>query len=108
MREWQEHGDIDVERIAQASAPEKASDIAALALEGESFAETECAKAAADCLNYLREKHSKNVRQKLHVEIRTAQEKKDEQAERERTREWEDVKKRQQDRQRLAPKIPPR
>jgi DNA primase len=107
-REWQENGKVDVERIAQASESHKVSDITALALEGETFAEAECAKAAADCLNYLREKHSKNVRQKLHVEIRTAQEKKDEQAERERTLEWQDVRKRQQDRQRLAPKMPQR
>jgi DNA primase len=107
-REWQEHGEIDIERIAQGSAPEKASAIAALALEGESFAEAECAKAAADCLNYLRQKHSKNVRQKLRVAIRAAEEKQDEQAKRERTLEWQDVNKRQQDRQRLAPKMPPR
>jgi DNA primase len=91
--EWQEHGEID---------------IAALVLEGESFAEAECAKAAADCLNYLRQKHSKNVRQKLRVAIRAAEEKQDEQAKRERTLEWQDVKKRQQDRQRLASKLPPR
>jgi DNA primase len=106
MREWQEHGDIDVERIAQFSAPDKAPLIAALAFEGESFAEAECVKAAADCLKYLREKHLKSVRKNLLLEIRTAEEKKDEQAKRERTLEWEDVKKRQQDRQRLAPKIP--
>jgi hypothetical protein len=106
-REWQEHGDIDIERIAQNSAPDRASMIAALALEGESFAEAECAKAAADCLNYLRQKHLKSVRQNLRVAIRSAEEKNDEQAKRERTLEWEDVKKRQQDRQRLA-KIPPR
>jgi DNA primase len=107
-REWQEHGDVDIERITQASAPDTASVIAALALEAESFAEAECAKAAADCLNYLRQKHLKSVRQNLRVAIRTAEENKDEQAKRERTLEWEDVKKRQQDRQRLAPKMPPR
>jgi DNA primase len=108
MREWQEHGDINIERIAQFSAPAKAAVIARLAFEGESFAETECAKAAADCLKYLRERHLKSVRQTLRHAIRTAEEKNDEQAKRERTLEWEDVKKRQQDRQRLAPKMPPR
>jgi hypothetical protein len=106
-REWQEHGEIDVERIAQSCAPDKASEIAALVLEGESFAETE-AKAAADCLNVFRQKHEMKIRRKKGIEIRTAEEKKDEQAKRERTLEWEDVKKRQQDRQRLVPKIPPR
>jgi DNA primase len=106
-RQWQEHGGIDVERIAQFSAPAKAAVIAELALEGESFAETECAKAAADCLKYLRERHLKSVRQTLRLAIRTAEEKKDEQEKRERTLEWEDVKKRQQDRQRLAAKMPP-
>ena len=93
--QWQEHGRVDVERIAQDCAPDKASDIAALALEGESFAETECAKAAADCLDYLRQKHLKNVRQNLRVAIRAAEEKNDEQAKRERTLEWQDVRKRQ-------------
>jgi DNA primase len=106
-REWQEHGDIDVERIAQGSEPEKASEIAALSLEGECFAETE-AKSAAGFLQYFRQKHEMKIRRKKGIEIRTAEEKKDEQAKRERTLEWEDVKKRQQDRQRLAPKIPPR
>jgi DNA primase len=107
-REWQEHGEIDVERIAQGAAVGKASEIAALALEGESFAESECAKAAADCLHYLRQKHLKNVRQNLRAAIRAAEEKKDEQAKRERTLEWQDARKRQQDRQRPAPKIPQR
>jgi DNA primase len=101
-RQWQEHGDIDIQRITHASAPEKASVIAALALEGESFAEAECAKAAADCLHYLRQKHLKTVRQNLRLAIRSAEERNDEQVKRERTLEWEDVKRRQQDRQKLA------
>jgi DNA primase len=101
-REWQEHGDIDIERILHISSPERASTIAALALESEGFAEADCAKAAADWLNYLRQKHGKSVRQKLGIAIRSAEEKNDEQAKRERTLEWEDVRKRQQDRQRLA------
>ncbi len=107
MREWQKHGDIDVERIAQGSEPEKASEIAALALEGECFAETE-ARSAAGFLEYFRQKHEMKIRREKAVEIRTAEEKKDEQEKRERTLEWEDVKRRQQDRQRLAPKMPPR
>jgi DNA primase len=97
-REWQEHGRIDVERIVRNFEPDKASDIAALALEGETFAESECVKAATDCLNYLRQKYLKNVRQNLRVAIRSAEEKKDEQAKRERTLEWQDVKRRQQGR----------
>jgi DNA primase len=94
-REWQEHGRIDVERIVRNFEPDKASDIAALALEEETFAESECVKAATDCLNYLRQKYLKNVRQNLRVAIRSAEEKKDEQAKRERTLEWQDVKRRQ-------------
>jgi DNA primase len=107
-RQWQEHGKIDVERVAQDCAPDRASDIAALALEGENFAETESAKAAADCLNYLRQRHLRNVRQKLRAAIRAAEEVQDEQAKRERTLEWQDVRERQHDRPRLAPKTPPR
>jgi DNA primase len=101
-RQWQEHGNTDIQRIAHACAPEKASAIAALALEGDSFAEAECAKAAADCLHYLRQKHLKTVRQNLRLAIRSAEERKDEQAKRERTLEWQDVRRRQQDRQKLA------
>ena len=107
-RQWQEQGKIDVERVAQDCAPDKASDIAALALEGENFAEAESAKAAADCLNYLRQRHLKNVRQKLRAAIRAAEEMQDEQAKRERTLEWQDVRERQHDRQKLALKTPPR
>jgi DNA primase len=107
-RQWQEQGKIDVESIAQDCPPEKASDIAALALEGENFAEAESAKAAADCLNFLRQKHLKHVRQKLRAAIRAAEEMQDEQTKRERTLEWQDVKERQHDRRGLALKTPPR
>jgi DNA primase len=108
MHQWQEHGKIDVESIARDCEPDKASVLVALALEGENVAEAECVKAASDCLEYLRKRYLKNVRQKLRAAIRAAEEVQDEQAKRERTLEWQDVKKRQHDRQRLAPKMPPR
>ncbi len=106
--EWQEHGRVDVKRVALGSPPDKASEIAKLALESESFADSDSVKACVDCLSYLRQKYLKNVGQNLRAAIRTAEENKDEQAKRERTLEWQDVKKRQQDRQRLAPKTPQR
>jgi DNA primase len=108
MRQWQEHGKIDVESIARDCDPDKVSVLAALVLEAENVAETECVKAASDCLEYLRKRYLKNVRQKLRAAIRAAEEIQDEQAKRERTLEWQDVRKRQHDRQRLAPKMPPR
>ncbi len=107
-REWQEHGRVDVERVVSGSPSDKASEIAKLALESESFADSESTKACVDCLSYLRQKYLKNVRQNLRAAIRTAEENNDEQAKRERTLEWQDVRKRQQDRQKLAPKTPQR
>jgi DNA primase len=107
-RQWQEQGKVNVEGIAQECAPDRASEIAALALESENFAEADAAKAAADCIDYLRQKHLKQVRQRLRAAIRTAEELQDEQGKRERTLEWQDVRKRQYDRQRLALKMPPR
>lgn len=102
--EWQEHGNIDVSRIAQKADAGKVSQIAGLAIEGESIAEAESEKMAIDCIAYLRRKYLREQKRSLRIAIRTAEEQKDENAKRERMLEWQDIKERQLERQKLAPK----
>ena len=106
VSEWQEQGKIDVFRIAQKVPPDRASEIAALALEEEKISEDECAPMAADCLAHLRRKYLKGLERNLRVAIRAAEEQKDEQAKRERILEWQDVvrEERQLERRKLEPK----
>jgi DNA primase len=107
VAEWQEHARIDLFRISQRFAPERAAEFAALALEGEKFDEAESGRIAADCLIHLRRKHLRNLERTLRIAIRAAEERKDEIAKRERILEWQDIvrKERQLDRRRLEPKI---
>ena len=106
LAEWQERGEVDVFRVTQRVHADQAPEIAQLALQGESIAETECDKMAADCLSYLRRKYLRVLERNLRVAIRAAEERKDEQAKRERILEWQDVvrKERQLERRRLEPK----
>jgi hypothetical protein len=106
LAEWQERRQVDVFRVAQRVHPDQAAEITALALQGESILETESDKMAADCLSHLRRKYLRTLERNLRVAIRAAEERKDEQAKRERILEWQDVvqKERQLERQRLEPK----
>jgi len=107
ITEWQERGNIDIFHLTQSSAPELASEIAALALEGDNLSDAECAKIADDCLSHLRRKHLKRRERDLRMQIRAAEEQKDEKVKRERMLEWQDLvrKERQLERRRLEPKV---
>ncbi len=106
VAEWQEHGNIDVSRLTQDLPPEIAGEMAALALEGDNFSDTECAKIAADCLAHLRRKRIKARKRDERSGIRAAEEQNDEKAKRERILEWQDLgrKERQLDHLKLEPK----
>jgi len=82
VAEWQERGNIDVSRLTLEWAPELASEIAALALEGEHLADADCVKMAADCLAHLRRRHFKAQERILRLAIRAAEEQSDEKAKR--------------------------
>jgi hypothetical protein len=106
LAEWQERSQVDVFRVAQRVNPDQAPEITELALQGESILETECDEMAADCLSHLRRKYLRTLERNLRVAIRAAEERKDEQAKRERILEWQDVvrKERQLERRRLEAK----
>ena len=106
LAEWQERGKVDVFRVAQNVAPDQASQLAALALEGESIPESESGRMVSDCLSHLRRKYLRALERDLRVAIRSAEERNDEKAKRERILEWQDVvrKERQLERRRLEPK----
>jgi DNA primase len=103
LAEWQERGEVDVFRVAQKADPDRAGQITALALQGESIPEIECDRMAADCFSHLRRRYLRTLERDLRLAIRAAEEQKDEQAKRERILEWQDVvrKERQLERQRL-------
>jgi DNA primase len=106
LAEWQEQKQVDVFRVAEKVNLNQAPEITALALQGESIPEMECDKMAADCLSHLRRKYFRALERNLRVAIRAAEERKDEQAKRERILEWQDVvrKERQLERRRPEPK----
>lgn len=106
LAEWQERGKVDVLRVAEKLPSDRASQVTALALEGDRISEAGCEKIAADCLSHLRRKHLKGLERNLRIAIRAAEEQKDEQAKRERILEWQDVvrRERQLERPRLEPK----
>ena len=106
LAEWQEREQVDVFRVAQRVHPDQAAEITALALQAENISESECSKMAEDCLAHLRRKHLRTLERNLRVAIRAAEERKDEQAKRERILEWQDVvrKERQLKRREVEPK----
>lgn len=106
LAEWQEREQVDVFRLAQRVHPDQAAEISALALQAENISESECSKMAEDCLAHLRRKHLRTLERNLRVAIRAAEERKDEQAKRERILEWQDVvrKERQLKRREVEPK----
>jgi DNA primase len=107
IAEWQEHSKVDVIRVAQHFAPERAAEFAVLALDGEKIDAAESQRMALDCLTHLRRKHLRGLERTLRMAIRAAEERKDENAKRERILEWQDIvrKERQLERRKIEPKI---
>lgn len=106
IAEWQEHSKVDVVSIGQRLAADRAVELTGLALEGERVNEAECGRMATDCLIHLRRQHLRSLERTLRLAIRAAEERKDENAKRERILEWQDTvrKERQLERRRLDPK----
>jgi len=97
---------VDPGRLTQSFSVDQASQMAALMLDGENLPEQEREKVMADCVAHLRRRHLRSLERELRRAIRTAEEKKDEKAKRERMLEWQEVvrRERQLERQRLATK----
>jgi DNA primase len=110
VAQWQESGVVDVSRLLEGLPAELASDIAALSLEREDLTDAECARMTEDCLGHLRRKHVKGLERELRLAIRAAEEKKDENAKRERMLEWQELvrKERQLGHRKPEPKLPVR
>lgn len=106
IAEWQEHSKVDVVRVGQRLAADRAAELTGLALEGERVDEAESGRMATDCLIHLRRQHLRSLERTLRMAIRAAEERKDENAKRERILEWQDIvrKERQLERRRLEPK----
>jgi DNA primase len=106
LSDWAEQGTVDAGRLAHRLPLDQASQIAALALEGENIPEDQCEGMVEDCLAHLRRRYLRVLEKDLRQAIRVAEEKKDEKVTRERMLEWQEVvrRERQLKRQRLASK----
>jgi DNA primase len=104
--QFESTGQIDVAQLLETLPRPRATEIAALSLERESLTEAECERMAEDCLAHLRRRHVKSLERELRLAIRAAEEQKDENAKRERILEWQDLvrKERQRDRRKFEPK----
>jgi hypothetical protein len=107
IAEWQQRSNVDAAQLIHQLPPELANEIAGLVLEGEQLSDPDCVKMAADCLANLKRKHLQAQKRDKRLQIRAAEEQKDENAKRERMLEWQDLlrKERQLERRKLEPKI---
>jgi hypothetical protein len=103
LDQWQKQRKVDIFEVTQNSPPEAASEIAALALEGEALTEDDGATIAADCVSHLRRKYLRGLERDLRIAIRVAEEQEDETAKRERMLEWQDVKRKERQLERRKP-----
>lgn len=106
LREWKRHGDVDAAGLTEALPAARASEIAALILEGENLPGEECDNMTADCLAHLRRRYLRGLEKELRQAIRLAEEKRDEKTKKERMLEWQKVvrEERQLERRRPVPK----
>ena len=107
VAEWQERGNIDVSRLTQEWPPELASEMAALALEGEQFGRCRLRQDGRRLSGALAAQALQGAETRSDaLAIRAAEEQSDEKAKRERILEWQDLvrKERQLERPKLEPK----
>ncbi len=101
---WREHGGLEQARLTQDLAPDLASTVTALMIQGENIEENECDQMTEDCIVHLKVKRLKQLEQELCKAIRVAEEKKDDKARKERILEWQEVVQRERnlERQRFS------
>lgn len=96
LSQWKEQGHVDVASLTETLAAEQASQLAAALLEAEALAEDACVRMVADCVFHLKRRYLRELERKLRREIRAAEERKDEEAKKERMLKWQEVVKRGQ------------
>lgn len=100
ISEWRERGAVDGATLASKLPPERAADIAALILQGETIEAEEAGRAIGDVIAHLQLRGLKERKRDIWRAIRIAEEKKDEKTKKERMMEWQEVVRREQQ---LAP-----
>jgi DNA primase len=107
IAEWQKQRNVDVTELMHQLPPELATEIAGLVLEAEQLSDDDCARMTTDCLVSLNRKYLQALKRDKRLQIRAAEEQKDENVKRERMLEWQDLlrKERQLERRKLEPKI---
>lgn len=110
LAEWRERGEVVLSRLTEDLSPQQASELTALALQGENIQENESRQMTEDCLFHLHLRYLKGMETDLCKAIRLAEEKMDEKARKERILEWQEVvrKERSLEQQRFALRTGPR
>lgn len=100
LTEWRARGAVDGADLAAKLPPERAAEIAALMLHGETIEAEEAGRALGDVIAHLQLRGLKERKRDIWRAIRIAEETKDEKTKKERMMEWQEVVRREQQ---LAP-----
>jgi DNA primase len=100
ISEWRERGAVDGARLMAKLPDERAADIAALMLHGETVEAEDAGRAIDDVIAHLQLRGLKERKRDIWRAIRIAEETKDEKTKKERMMEWQEVVRREQQ---LAP-----
>ncbi len=84
-------GEWAVGTLTEGLAPEFAAEISALVMRGQEIDETERDRMTADCLFHLQRRYLRQLDQELCRAIRVAEETRDDEAKKERMRQWQEV-----------------
>ena len=105
IRRILENGEVEVGVLTEGSPAELASEISALVLRGQEIEEDERDRMTADCLFFLQRRYLKRLEQELRRAIRIAEETSDDEAKKERMRQWQEVVQKERRLERARPSL---
>lgn len=82
---------VEVGALTEGLPAELASEVAGLALRGQEIAEEQRDRMASDCIFFLQRRYLRSLERELCRAIRVAEESSDDEAKKERMRQWQDV-----------------
>ena len=105
IRRILENGDVEVGVLTDGLSGELSAEISALVLKGQEIDEQERDRMTADCLFFLQRRYLKRLEQELRRAIRIAEETSDDEAKKERMRQWQEVVQRERRLERMRPSL---
>lgn len=105
MQRILEGGEVEVGILTEGLPGELSAEISALVLRGQEIDEQERDRMTADCLFFLQRRYLKRLEQELRRAIRIAEETSDDEAKKERMRQWQEVVQRERQLERTRPSL---